>query len=236
MLQPALHPAHRSTQLNPGGAVNGPALAQARHDVQVHGPIALLNATLEPGDLLFVPAMWFHHVTALTPALSLNVWTGYKATAYADQAAAVGSALLGNGGHDIPRPERVQALRALIGLLLDDLKLQLTYAGADQEEEEEEASVLAGLDEEARRLRELGLILTRTRYQNIGRVAAVQPEFCNDDQAFAAFLNRGGFYLQAIQSALRAIVPSLQEVRAAVGGLCRASTPPPTSPYPPFPG
>ena len=76
LLQPALHPAHRAAQVNPAGAASHPAKWQATRDSARLGRMALLNATLQAGDILFLPAMWLHHVTALTPALSLNVWSG----------------------------------------------------------------------------------------------------------------------------------------------------------------
>lgn len=78
LLYPALHPAHRAAQVNPSGASSINALQRARSDAADGGkPISLINATLGSGDVLFIPAMWLHHVTALTSALSLNVWSGY---------------------------------------------------------------------------------------------------------------------------------------------------------------
>ena len=79
LLQPAIHPAHRAAQVNPAGAGSQPAKWQAIHDTAGLGPVPLVNATLAEGDILFMPAMWLHHVMALTPALSLNVWSGYVA-------------------------------------------------------------------------------------------------------------------------------------------------------------
>lgn len=34
---------------------------------------------LEPGQVLYMPPFWFHHVTALTPSVSLNVWSTSRA-------------------------------------------------------------------------------------------------------------------------------------------------------------
>jgi len=43
------------------------------------GGIVGWEVVLEPGDILFLPAMYFHHVTTLGKfALSTNVWSEYK--------------------------------------------------------------------------------------------------------------------------------------------------------------
>ena len=30
---------------------------------------------LQPGDVLFLPPMWFHHVTSITPSVGVNVFS-----------------------------------------------------------------------------------------------------------------------------------------------------------------
>lgn len=56
-LYPDLHPHGRQVQRYPATQ----ALA--------------LSAELGPGDVLYLPPYWFHHVRALTDAMSLNIWT-----------------------------------------------------------------------------------------------------------------------------------------------------------------
>lgn len=44
-----------------------------------------LVADLEPGDLLYIPPMWLHEARALTPSLSVNVWTQVTEAQIMDQ-------------------------------------------------------------------------------------------------------------------------------------------------------
>lgn len=33
-----------------------------------------------PGDVLYVPPLWFHHVQAITPSISVSVWSHANVT------------------------------------------------------------------------------------------------------------------------------------------------------------
>jgi hypothetical protein len=39
-----------------------------------------LEAVLQPGDVLYLPPLWFHHVSALTSSMSVSVWTRFPET------------------------------------------------------------------------------------------------------------------------------------------------------------
>ena len=64
---PSLHPAHRSSQLANFSAA-------LTIDPEAHTDPAY-EVVLEPGDILYLPAVWFHEVTTLDEvAISANVW------------------------------------------------------------------------------------------------------------------------------------------------------------------
>ena len=49
--------------------------AQVLIDSDPGVPKAELDVTLEAGEALFIPAFWFHHVEALSPSVSVNVFS-----------------------------------------------------------------------------------------------------------------------------------------------------------------
>ena len=65
---PFLHPSHAQAQVN----------ATDPKDVRKHpliGRVDALEVILEPGDLLYMPPLWFHEVESLGVSISVNVWT-----------------------------------------------------------------------------------------------------------------------------------------------------------------
>lgn len=46
--------------------------------------VAMLEATLEPMDLIFVPKYWWHCVYALDPSLNVNTWSAASGMAPTD--------------------------------------------------------------------------------------------------------------------------------------------------------
>lgn len=78
-LFPALHPKHQQSQVILENISSSDGLSIPSYfpnflswkDLDVRPMIT----TLQPGEILFIPEMWFHHVTSMTASLSLNVWT-----------------------------------------------------------------------------------------------------------------------------------------------------------------
>lgn len=67
-LYPALHPAHRSSQKT--------LLPLSRGGNACISELAALEVTLAPGELLYIPSLWFHEVKTIDSyALSVNVWS-----------------------------------------------------------------------------------------------------------------------------------------------------------------
>jgi len=38
--------------------------------------VRMLSAVMEPGELLFIPRLWWHHLKSLEPAINVNCWYG----------------------------------------------------------------------------------------------------------------------------------------------------------------
>ena len=65
---PFLHPSHAQAQ------VNVSSLEEQRRFPLVER-VEAFEAVLEPGDLLYIPPLWFHEVESLDVSISVNVWT-----------------------------------------------------------------------------------------------------------------------------------------------------------------
>ena len=75
---PYLHPSHAQAQVNLSNT----------EDVKLFPLVQKLESyvvILEPGDLLYMPPLWFHHVEALDVSISVNVWTDTKQTNIMEQ-------------------------------------------------------------------------------------------------------------------------------------------------------
>lgn len=75
---PFLHPSHAQCQANlsnPAEAARLPGLAGT----------AAWQADLQPGDMLYLPPLFFHHVEALDTSTSVNFWTDSQQTDIMEQ-------------------------------------------------------------------------------------------------------------------------------------------------------
>ena len=78
----------------------------------------VIHAVLKPGDILFIPALWFHSVTTLTPSLGVNVfWRHLSSDAY--------SANDNYGNHDLTVMVKVK------DFVLREIKQQLQIIPQD---------------------------------------------------------------------------------------------------------
>ena len=67
---PFLHPSHAQAQVNLSDASDFPLV----------GKVEAVEVVLEPGDMLYMPPLWFHYVESLDVSISVNVWTDSKQT------------------------------------------------------------------------------------------------------------------------------------------------------------
>eukprot|EP00043_Microstomoeca_roanoka_P012818 m.124727 g.124727 ORF g.124727 m.124727 type:complete len:606 (-) comp15598_c4_seq3:443-2260(-) len=121
-LYPLLHPAGRSAQVN----LDVPLYDQKHSFPLFHrNHTFALEVILEPVQVLYIPPLWFHHITSLEPSVSLSVWTPHLAIEVAAKAA-----------EDIPLPivvkwsskEKIMALRIFFESIVESLRMGMNTA------------------------------------------------------------------------------------------------------------
>ena len=65
---PFLHPSHAQAQVNLSDLSNAGTYPLTSR-------VEAYSVILQPGDLLYMPPMWFHHVESKSVSISVNVWT-----------------------------------------------------------------------------------------------------------------------------------------------------------------
>lgn len=211
-LYPSLHPAHRSAQV---------LLQQASG---TSADVVAFQCTLEPGEILFLPALWFHLVQTDSFSLSVNVWSAFSAATLADEALAHTATLFSND-FDV-YSQKVQVLRAYLFMLLGDIGVSpnsLKLFGDPASEHTVKQY--------------LQLHLLQSRYDDmplVNRAPAVQPanvrsssakvfpqdpdwpRFCRNSEDLNAFLTEQPFLLHVVQNTHRAVLSVFQDMADTV--------------------
>ena len=71
---PFLHPSHAQAQVN---------MSDSRESERLFplvGSVEAVEVVLQPGDLLYMPPLWFHEVESMEVSISVNIWTDSKQT------------------------------------------------------------------------------------------------------------------------------------------------------------
>ncbi|EDQ87336.1 uncharacterized protein MONBRDRAFT_33410 [Monosiga brevicollis MX1] len=118
---PILHPAGRSMQVD----LNGDYEDQQRRFPNFRRRAEALEVVVGPGDVLYIPPLWIHHVTSLEASISVSVWTQNPAIETAAQAF-----------EQLPLPikrawsrdQQLAALRLSLQSLIASLQLDMTTA------------------------------------------------------------------------------------------------------------
>lgn len=75
---PFLHPSHAQAQVNLSSVDDLDPFPLA-------GKTSAVEVILQPGDLLYMPPLWFHHVESMELSISVNVWTDSDQTALMEE-------------------------------------------------------------------------------------------------------------------------------------------------------
>lgn len=220
---PALHPAHRSARVRvrPGE----PLSAEEAEMYPAYRNLSATEVNLAPGEVLFLPAMWFHQVTAVDSTVSLNIWSKDRAIQDAAVATEYGISALARNFQS--HEERLEALRAMWQIVLPDViqpsHLDAVTAGGTDPRFED-----SGDDLHLSKVFVQRYILDR-RYSHLasqaseaeakaaaGRQVAELPSFCHDKDAFDALL-RDVFAARELQQGIGDMVKTLNELAPAAG-------------------
>ncbi|EGD83505.1 hypothetical protein PTSG_04113 [Salpingoeca rosetta] len=238
-LQSALHPAHRSAQRQLSRIHMNFYTGEA-------SAVPVYRVTLQPGDVLTIPALWLHEVIADTPSISVNTWSGARATFVSDQA---GSELERVFSHDellhaATAPLILREMLVLIyqdlaitddewvTLLLDELLMDrygsidvpfqctTNHDGGMREAAHANGDGAASGGEQTH-MRALCARVCRSRSSLSATNTTTPPPSCRHDEV-DAFIANANVVLQDIQGTVRNVVADLKQVQELVGDGGRA--------------
>jgi len=82
------------------------------------------EAILEPGDMMYIPPNWYHHVEALDPSISVNFWSASWAQTYYDKAIQLAVSSL---VHDWSFPQKRSAAAYLIQRVIEECQAGMDF-------------------------------------------------------------------------------------------------------------
>ena len=111
---PFLHPSHAQTQVNLSNTLDIDSFPLAE---SVRG----LEVVLQPGDLLYMPPLWFHLVESIDVSISVNVWTDSHQTAVMEEVFSLPLPTESNGSQWNSKQQKAIATSVMIHTLLHNV-------------------------------------------------------------------------------------------------------------------
>eukprot|EP00040_Diaphanoeca_grandis_P013935 m.70401 g.70401 ORF g.70401 m.70401 type:complete len:519 (+) comp24219_c0_seq3:254-1810(+) len=216
-LHPALHPAHRSSQLT------FPLFSTANASAHsVVGGVDGWEVVLKPGEILYIPAFYFHHVTTLTPfALATNVWSEIETARHHASALQVALPFVAELAEseqsdffdDEFKDSKAQIMRAYLSLIFEDLHIG---------ENDTRVQVVASMHHLTTAQAFIKYHLLDRRYRWYGSIGVHTdessdtgrwPRFCNDPHFISSFVSSdGGFGVHMLQATVKEVESILLEI------------------------
>jgi len=211
-LHPSIHPAHRSSQLELPSSLPNPS--EYNHSDGVDG----WEVNLQPGEILFIPAFWFHHVTTLSSfALAQNVWSEIPAARHHAEALQVALPFVAELAqsesddfiNDEFKDDKGQILRAYFNLVLEDLRVgvndsRITNVATKHGINQVQAFVQYHLlNSKYRKYFDVAVVTDDSDGDAMG---GQWPRFCNDANFLSRFVSDdGGFGAHLLQATVKEV-------------------------------
>ena len=111
---PFLHPSHAQTQVNLSNTLDIDSFPLAES-------VRALEVVLQPGDLLYMPPLWFHLVESMDVSISVNVWTDSHQTAVMEEVFSLPLPTESNGSQWNSKQQKAIATSVMIHTLLHNV-------------------------------------------------------------------------------------------------------------------